>query len=207
MRCPKGGGAVNALALLTQARELGITMRVEGSKLILEGDALGDELIASFKAAKPEVIRLLTSVPEATTTEKTMDSTIGAAMGSLCDGCQRVTAVALVTDYNGRFCRACLDLPETTMATSRPELEPYVPAEVELEPIDVIDLCEHLARVRPGSCPLADEVERLADTLAGLPPGEREVLVGRLWAWWKAEASPSLSVFLAGERPAQGRAS
>ena len=54
---------MNALALLTEAREAGVKVTVDGTRIVLEGDGLTNEMVASFKANKPEILRLLTSVP------------------------------------------------------------------------------------------------------------------------------------------------
>jgi hypothetical protein len=103
---------MNALAILTAARDAGVKVTVDGTKIILEGDGLTDELVASFKANKPAILKLLESVPvvEEPTAEPTMamDDPMNDARSMLCDDCGRPTVIALVTDYGCRYCRECV---------------------------------------------------------------------------------------------------
>ena len=122
---------MNALALLTEAREAGVKVTVDGTRIVLEGDGLTNEMVASFKANKPEILRLLTSVPSGSqigsgtgTTQGTptdapvpgAGTTADDALGLLCGDCGRRTVVALVTSYGCRYCRECV-FP--TAATTR----------------------------------------------------------------------------------------
>lgn len=50
---------MDAVALLAAARKAGVKVTVNGAQLVLEGDALTPDLVASFKAVKPELIALL----------------------------------------------------------------------------------------------------------------------------------------------------
>jgi hypothetical protein len=117
---------MNALAILTDARDHGVKVTVDGDKLILEGD-ITPEMVASFKANKPEILKLLTTVPatvEATDVPNTMamDGPMNAALGVICDDCGRPTPVALVTSYGGRFCRECV-FPAATTTSKAPTVQ------------------------------------------------------------------------------------
>ncbi|MGO9291334.1 MAG: hypothetical protein ACLP66_10340 [Polyangia bacterium] len=110
---------MNARAILTDARDRGIKVTVDGDKLVLEGD-ITPELVASFKANKPEILKLLAAVPasgpvavpvimaqparSASATPDIMDQ----ALGVVCDDCGRECTVTLVTDYGARYCRECV---------------------------------------------------------------------------------------------------
>ncbi len=122
----------NALAILTEARELGISVTVDGTKIVLEGEALTEDFVARFRPLKPEVLRLLTSCP---VTEKPTATPVPEAtalgMGLLCDDCGRPTVVALVTSYGGRYCRACV-FPDA--------------AKVDKAPVAKVDKQEELLR-------------------------------------------------------------
>ncbi len=125
---------MNALAILTDARDHGVKVTVDGDKLILEGD-ITPEMVASFKANKPAILRLLAAVsdtekPAATSTTMAFDDPMNDALGVLCDDCGRLTVVALVTSYGGRFCRACV-FPDATH--SKPTKVSKVPADAQGE--------------------------------------------------------------------------
>ena len=101
---------MNALAILTDARDHGVKVTVDGDRLILEGDGLTDEMVASFKANKPAILKLLAAVLEpeataATSTPMAFDDPTNDARGVLCDDCGRPTVIAIVTDYGFRYCR------------------------------------------------------------------------------------------------------
>jgi hypothetical protein len=128
---------MNALALLTEARDAGVKVTVDGTKIVLEGDGLTDAMVASFREAKPEILKVLTSVPSGSqigsgtgTTQDTptdapvpsAGTTAADALGLLCDDCHRPTAVALVTSYGGRFCRACV-FPSAAKAHKAPAVQ------------------------------------------------------------------------------------
>jgi hypothetical protein len=103
---------MNALAILTDARDHGVQVTVDGDKLILEGD-ITPEMVATFTANKPEILRLLMAVSAADETRAvptTMSSgdPKNGALGAHCDDCGRPTRIALVTDYGGRYCRECV---------------------------------------------------------------------------------------------------
>jgi hypothetical protein len=106
---------MNALALLTEAFEAGIKISAEGTRLVLEGEALTDAMVASFKAAKPEVLALLTAVPEGLPTIETSHSRGDSPRpeSNVCDDCGRAAVVMVCTDYGAKFCRSCLR-PEPT---------------------------------------------------------------------------------------------
>ena len=102
---------MSALALLTAARDAGVKVTVEGANLVLEGDALTDDMVASFKAAKPEVLRLLAVVPEAMPATEPGHDPVDCnppMEASVCDDCGKPATVLIVTDYGSRYCRACL---------------------------------------------------------------------------------------------------
>lgn len=113
---------MNALALLTEAFEAGIKVTVvDGTKLALEGDALTEEMVASFKAAKPEVLRLLAAVTEVSPlpdTNSAPSNEFETTKAPVCDDCGAHAIVLLVTDYGRRYCRACLR-PEPLNAIPR----------------------------------------------------------------------------------------
>ena len=105
---------MTALAVLTDARDRGVKVTVEGDKIILEGEITPD-IVATFKAHKSEILKLLAAVPAATPDESplvpgadTRPDIISEALGMLCDDCGRPTVIAIVTDYGARYCRECV---------------------------------------------------------------------------------------------------
>jgi hypothetical protein len=114
---------MNALAILTDARDHGIQVTVDGDKLILEGD-ITPEMVATFTANKPEILRLLMAVSaadESRAIHPTMASEdpMNRALGAPCDDCGRPTSIALVTDYGSRYCRDCVFPSETAPKAQR----------------------------------------------------------------------------------------
>jgi hypothetical protein len=104
---------MNALAILTNARNHGVKVTVDGDQLVLEGD-ITPEMVASFKANKPEILKLLTpDVAPKIPSSGTRPGIMSEALGLICDDCGRPTAVALVTDYGSRYCRECVFSSET----------------------------------------------------------------------------------------------
>ena len=109
---------MNALAILTDARDHGVQVTVDGDKLILEGD-ITPEMVATFTANKPEILRLLMAVSaadetRAVPTTMSSDNPLNSALGGLCDDCGRPTRIALVMSYGSRYCRECV-FPRETM--------------------------------------------------------------------------------------------
>ena len=100
---------MTALAILTEARDQGIKVTVDGDKLILEGD-ITPEMVATFKANKPAIMKVLAAVPiaEKNPTAAPVPEAANVGMGVLCDDCGRPTRFALVTDYGARYCRECV---------------------------------------------------------------------------------------------------
>jgi hypothetical protein len=108
---------MNALAILTDARDHGVQVTVDGDKLILEGD-ITPEMVATFTANKPEILRLLMAVSaaddtQAAPTTMSSDNPMNGALGAPCDDCGRPTRIALVTSYGARYCRECVFPSET----------------------------------------------------------------------------------------------
>jgi hypothetical protein len=125
---------MNALAILTDARDHGVKVTVEGDKLILEGD-ITPKMVATFKANKPAILKVLAAATgsEKTTAETThmaCEDPMGEALGVLCDDCGRPTVIAVVTDCGARYCRECV-FPDTTH--SKTTKAPVVPADTQGE--------------------------------------------------------------------------
>jgi hypothetical protein len=113
---------MNALAVLTDARDHGVKVTVDGDKLILEGD-ITPEMVATFTANKPEILQLLMAVSAtdetgAVPTTMSSDDPMNGALGALCGDCGRPTRIALVTSYGARYCRECV-FPNGTAPKAR----------------------------------------------------------------------------------------
>jgi hypothetical protein len=112
---------MNALALLTEARDAGVKVTVEGTKIVLEGDGLTDKLVAGFKANKPKILKALTAVSTWSSDDVgprlsiagSKPDVVRQSVGSLCDDCGHTTAIALVSNDGSRYCRACVFALET----------------------------------------------------------------------------------------------
>jgi hypothetical protein len=125
---------MNALAILTDAHDHGVKVTVEGDKIILEGD-ITPEMVATFKANKPAIMKVLAAVPateETTAAPATMamDDSMNDALGVVCDDCGRPTVAAIVTDYGARYCRECI-FPDATH--SKTTKAPVVTADTQTE--------------------------------------------------------------------------
>jgi hypothetical protein len=102
---------MNALALLTEAFEAGIRVTVDGARLVLEGEALTEGIVASFKEAKPEILQLMRAVPDgppAPEPDHMPTEHIPPAEAPACDDCGKRATALIVTDYGCRYCRDCL---------------------------------------------------------------------------------------------------
>jgi hypothetical protein len=192
---------MNALALLTDARDHGVKVTVDGDRLILEGDGLTDEMVARFKASKPEILRLLISVPSGSQIGSGTGTTQGAPTDAPVPGAGTTADAAAIGELAPSLKEHKADVMAHIHGQVTGKILPFI-----LPAPDARALLGHCTRVRPGTSTTDPDVEALGAYFASLTREKAIASERRCWAWWKATPVPTVGEFLAREPRAKGGA-